>query len=441
MMKKLLILLLPTIIVLGCKKNREPEIHPIDLKITTQYASQDIGKKLSLNAVRVIVTNINTNVSDTLTTDANGKISVNNIATGIYDISATIIIPAAQYTALTGEIVNKDVIFNGSSKNKTITATNASNIQIDLVSGTVGAWLLKQIYYAGSNTTTGATFRDQFIEIYNNTDTVMYADSLFVAELIGKQNFTGTAYYTQANGQMDWSKSLNMPAGIDANNDYVYPRALFMIPGTGKQYPVQPGKSIILAQTAINHKAPFTGSDGKTITVRDPSLTIDLSTADFEAYYAPFLPKPLASDIDNPSVPNVEVLAYFGTDMILDNLGRTAFAVFRGDGITEVKKLPMYNYPTVATPTSSSDKFYQIPNKLIIDAVEIQPTTAAARVPKKLVASLDAGYTFAPSGSYSSQSVIRKTASTVNGRVILKDTNNSSEDFDYFTLANPRGFK
>ncbi len=441
MMKKLLLILLPLIIFLGCKKNREPEIHPIDLQISTRYASQDIGKKLSLDAVKVIITNINTNVSDTLATDANGKISFNKIATGIYDISATITIPASQYTSLTGEIVNKDVIFNGSDKNKAITANNASNIQIDLVSGSIGAWLIKQIYYAGSNTTTGASFRDQFIEIHNNTDTVMYADSLFVAELIGKQNFTGTTNYTQANGQMDWSKSLNMPTSIDANNDYVYPRALFMIPGTGKQYPVQPGKSIIFAQTAVNHKAPFTGSDGKTITVRDPSLTIDLSTADFEAYYAPFLPRPLASDIDNPLVPNVEVLAYNGTDMILDNLGRTAFAVFRGDGITAVKNLPMYNYPTVAPPSSNADKFYQIPNKLIIDAVEIQPTTAAARVPKKLVASLDAGYTFAPNGSYSSQSVIRKTLATANSRVILKDTNNSSEDFDYFSLANPRGFK
>lgn len=440
-MKKLFLLLLPLIVILGCKKNREPEIHPINLQITTRYASQEIGKKLSLDAVKVIVTNINTNVSDTLATDANGKISFNKIATGIYDISATITIPAAQYTSLTGEIVNKDVIFNGSDKNKAITANNASNIQIDLVSGSVGAWLIKQVYYAGSNTTTGASFRDQFIEIHNNTDTVMYADSLFVAELIGKQNFTGTTYYTQANGQMDWNKSLNMPAGIDANNDYVYPRALFMLPGTGKQHPVQPGKSIVFAQTAVNHKAPFTGSDGKTITVRDPSLTIDLSAADFEAYYAPFLPRPLASDIDNPLVPNVDVLSYNGTDMILDNLGRTAFAVFRGDGITAVKNLPMYYYPTVAPPSSNSDKFYQIPNKLIIDAIEIQPTTAAARIPKKLVASLDAGYTFAPNGSYSSQSVIRKTLTTANGRVILKDTNNSSEDFDYFTLANPRWFK
>ncbi|SDG95269.1 Protein of unknown function [Pedobacter terrae] len=440
-MKKLLIFLLSAIVVSGCKKNQEPEIQPVGLKIAIKYASVEIGKKLPLLDIKIDIKNINTNVFQTLKTDATGRVSLSGIAQGKYDISASITISAANYTSLTGEIVDKPIIFNASSKNLTITQSNAGNIQLNLVSGTIGNWLIKQIYYAGSNTTSGASFRDQFIEIYNNTDSVLYADSLYIGELTGKQNYTGSTYYTQPNGQYDWNKSQNMPSNIDANNDYVYPRALLMIPGTGKQYPVQPGKSIVIAQTAINHKAPFTGSDGKTITARDPSLTIDLSGADFEAYYAPFLAKPLASDVDNPAVPNVEVLSYFGTDLILDAPGRTGYAIFKGNGITEVKKLSQFPYPTVAVPSSGADKYYQIPNKLIIDAVEIQPSTASARVPKKLVASLDAGYTYVPNSSYSSQSVVRKTAATENGRISLKDTNNSTEDFDYFTLANPRGFK
>lgn len=440
-MKKIITIIAVFLIFIACKKQRNPELQPLDLNISTNYASIDIGKKLPLNAITVQITNVNTNVTKTLETNAKGEVSFEEIASGIYDISASITISPADYTRLTGEIVNKSVIFNASDKNKAISSNNASKIELKLVSGVIGEWVIKQVYYAGSNTTTGATFRDQFIEIYNNTDQTLYADSLFIGEVIGFQNYTATNHYRTANGQYDWSKSVNMPTNIDANNDYVYPRALFMIPGTGKQYPVLPGKSIVIAQTAINHKAPFTGSDGKTITVRDPSLTIDLSGADFEAYYAPFLPRPLASDIDNPSVPNLDVLAYNGTDMILDNLGRTGFIVFRGDGLTAIKDLPQYNFPSIAIPTSTADKYFQIPIKLVIDAAEMQPNTAAARVPKKLGASLDAGYTFAPSGSYSSQSVIRKTESTVNGRIILKDTNNSSEDFDFLPLANPRGFK
>ncbi|KQN36773.1 hypothetical protein ASE92_20420 [Pedobacter sp. Leaf41] len=440
-MKKLLIFLFSTIIFFGCKKNQEPEITPINVNISAKYASAELGKVLSLSQVRIELKNINTNKSNIVETDVNGNVSLANIALGIYDINASIEIKAADYTKLTGEIVSENVVFNASQKSKALTLSNAGNIELSLVSGIIGNWLIKQIHYAGSNTTTGASFRDQFIEIYNNTDSVLYADSLFIGEIIGRQSFTNTGYNTLPNGQYDWSKSLGMPSNIDANNSYVYPRALLMIPGNGKQYRVQPGKSFIIAQTALNHKSPFTGNDGKSITVRDPSLTVDLSGAEFEAYYASFLAKPLASDIDNPQVPNVEVLSYFGTDLILDALGRTGVILFKGNGITQVKSLPQYNFPTVAPPSSSADKYFQIPNALIIDAVELQPNTAAARIPKKLGASLDAGFTYAPNGSYSSQSVIRKTLRTDNNRIILKDTNNSTEDFDYFTLANPRGFK
>ncbi|WP_409517006.1 DUF4876 domain-containing protein, partial [Empedobacter sp.] len=41
----------------------------------------------------------------------------------------------------------------------------------------------------------------------------------------------------------------------------------------------------------------------------------------------------------------------------------------------------------------------------------------------------DAGYAYLTAGSYTSTSIIRKTQKTINGRIILKDTNNSTNDF------------
>lgn len=61
--------------------------------------------------------------------------------------------------------------------------------------------------------------------------------------------------------------------------------------------------------------------------------------------------------------------------------------------------------------------------------------TESKRVPKRLPNVLDAVRTFVPAGQYSSQSLVRKTLKTVNGRRILKDTNNSSEDFGYLNKA------
>lgn len=439
-MKHLIYILFIGLILGSCKKDKSTGIQPVDLKVKVSYAIETSGYTLPVHGISVKIKNVNTGTIQSLNANEIGLITFSQIAAGTYDIDATIRITADNYTKLTGIPTATDITFNASAKNKQINVGFAEEIELALVSGQINDWVIKQVYYAGSHRVDGATFRDQFIEIYNNSDQVLYADGLSFAELVGIVDLPATKYHVLGSKQMDWSKSVNMPGNIDANNDYVYARALFTLPGTGQQYPVQPGKSIVIAQTALNHKAPFTDNNGKQVTVLNPSLTIDLSGADFEAYYGSFLTKPFASDVDT-AVPNLEVVSYIGNDMILDNLGRYAYALLKADANTKLSNLPEYNYPTLAEPTSTSAKYRQIPNRLILDAVEVQPTLPADRIPKKLNPSLDAGFAFVPAGAYTSQSIIRKTEKTVNGRILLKDTNNSTEDFDFLTTANPRGFK
>lgn len=440
-MKKLVLSLCLAASLLACKKDKTPGVQPIDLDVKLSYEISS-GYTLPLENIKIKITNTQTKASKDLTTDASGTASFKSIAPDSYDIDAVLTISAAAYSTITGIPTEDPVTFNASEKGKQLDGTLNGVLQLKLIAGTPGDWLIKQIYYAGSNTTNGAVFRDQFIEFHNNTDRVLYADSLYFAQINGRVSNASASMNYLPSGQMDWSKSLNMPSNINANKDYVYAKTLFMIPGTGKQYPVQPGGSIVVAQTALNHKSPFTGNDGKVVSVRDPELTIDLSRADFEAYYGDILGgKPFASDIDNPQVPNIEILAYNGNDMILDNNGRDSYVIFKVDGTQKVRDWPQYNEPLKVAPLPSVKKYFQIPIKYLIDGVEIQPNIPDSRFPKKLNPSIDAGFTFNPKGSYSSQSVIRKTNKTVNGRVVLKDTNNSTEDFDYFDKAQPRGFK
>ncbi len=435
-MKRVIYLLCIAAFFTACKKNKTPEAQPVDLPVKVSYRlNADV---MPLSDVELTIKNLTTNTTQTAKTDSKGQYNFSSLATGTYDIVAKVTFSATKYTELTGVYSNAPVTYNASIRNKIITPDFNEQIELTLVAGTTSDWVIKQIYYAGSNVTDGALYRDQFIEIHNNSDQVLYADSLYFAELTGRMSFTNTTYHILGDGQLDWQKSQDMPASIDANNDYIYSRALSMIPGTGKQYPVEPGKSIIIAQTALNHKEPFTGSDGKSISVRNPALTIDLSKAQFEAYYAGNGANPLDSDIDNPNSVNVEVLQMFGRDMIFDTNGRTAYAIFKiNDGPRNLKE---YHYPTISAPSSGATKYIQIPNKYVLDAVEAQPVATSSRVPKKLNASFDSGFASVPGGIYSSQSVIRKTEKTVNGRVVLQDTNNSSEDFVYLTLANPFGF-
>ena len=77
------------------------------------------------------------------------------------------------------------------------------------------------------------------------------------------------------------------------------------------------------------------------------------------------------------------------------------------------------------------------PAKYIIDAVEVEAVVAADQTPRRLPMAFDSGAASITGGQYSSQSIIRKTAKTVGGRRVLKDTNNSRTDFGFLTKANP----
>lgn len=422
----------------ACKKNDLPSIPPADVTVTALYAD-DHSYVIPVN-VPVQLKNVETGQQYNKITDSTGKLLFEDIPAGIYDAAATVSFSGTQFTALSGVFTADSVTFNATATGQTINASSSNQIRLVLMTGKTGDLLIKQIYYAGSNTTTAGGFRDQFIEIYNNTAEVIYADSLCFSQIEGVRSATPSALYAyQSSGQYDWQQCYGMPATINANTDYVYCKTIFRIPGTGKQYPIQPGASIIIAQNALNHKAPYTTNNGTVITPLDPSLTIDLSGADFEAYYGT---GSLNSDLENPHVPNIiPVQTYNFGDMVLDNPGRDGYIIFRYEG--DLSLLPGYHYPRIdgQAPSASTKLFYQLPVSAIVDAVEIQHAVPANRFSKKLGNAFDAGYTFVPAGQYSSQSVIRKTVRTVNGRKILKDSNNSTEDFDYFNLAQPRGFK
>src|SRR5690606_5340373 len=236
-------------------------------------------------------------------------------------------------------------------------------------------------------------------------------------------------------------------SGKDANQDYVYAHTLFRIPsdGTGKKYPVQPGNSLIIAATAVDHTNSYESNTSTPVTVTNPELTVNLNTADFEVNLIEFLRPtdgsaytPFRTDVDNINVTNIDVVhVSSGNDLILNALGRDAYFIAdaRSTGVN-MESLKNFATPDRREITATTSIYKQIPIRVIVDAVELQHPVAASRVPKRLQTILDAGRTFVPGGQYSSQSLVRKTLKTVNGRRILKDTNNSEVDFGYLEKAN-----
>jgi len=439
-MKKinLLLLVILSISFFSCKKDDSDNVKPVSVDLQVALDATIAAYNFPLGNIEIKLTNLLNGQINTAKTDATGKINFGSIIPGNYDVQASLTISAADYSTITGTVTTSDVVFNGLLK-ATVINDGTKALALTIKAGRIGDWVFKQIYYAGSNTSNGATFRDCFVELYNNSNETLYADSLYFAQVFGV-NTKSTSIdfkqtYFRSNGQYDWGKSIGNSIAR-ANEDYVYTKNLFMIPGTGKQYAVQPGTSIIIATTAINHKAPFTGSDGVSVTVKDPSLTVDLSKADFEVNLNGVVGiNPLSSDIDNPAVPNMKVIAAADRDLIFQAGGRDAYVIFKtNDNVVNYPKFPT---PDVVTITAANDLYYRVPSKYVLDAVETQPPVSANQFPKKLESNLDASYKFVSKGQYSSQSLIRKTAKVVDGRKILKDTNNSDADFDELDKADP----
>lgn len=440
---KFLFLVLLVYFFSSCRK--EPELtRSLKLSVTASVKS-DEDLTISTVGTLIKITHKTSGASYEAVVQSDGNAVFESISPGSYNLRASLSLSGEDYSKLAGYHVEEAVSFNGSNDNLEVYEDLTTNIE--LVAGRTGNLVFKQIYYAGSNVSTGAAFRDVFLEIYNNSNQIIYADSLYIGQVIGN-NSSRTSEFNLANNQYDWSQAIGImvDAGKDANTDYVYAHSLFRIPsdGTGKKHPILPGNSIILAATAVDHTNSYESNTSVPITVTDPSLTINLNNADFEVnlidYWRPSdgsVYTPYRFDVDNLNVPNVDVIHVAqNRDMILNALGRDAF--FLAD--TRGKTVQVEDFKNFATPDVRelviSTKFYkQIPVSLIIDAVELQHPIPSSRVPKRLPTSLDVGRTFVPGGQYSSQSLVRRTLKIVNGRRILKDTNNSEEDFGYLNKA------
>lgn len=411
------------------------------------YDDQSFNGK-PVNQGEVILTNTNTGDAYQATSGSKGVASFEAVLPGTYNVSASLTLNAQTFEQNFGYAPSsEEVIFNASQENVVVNA-NTISVNLTLDAARIGDLVIKQIYYAGSDTKNGALFRDQFIEIYNNSNEVIYADGLYVAQLYGRSK-TNSAAYTLPTGQFDWSQSIGMSMGIQANTNYVYADYVLQVPGSGTDYPLQPGESFVIAQNALNHKQPLVDNNGDPIEIGDPSLTVDLSSAEFEVYLGDFRvaigEQPYQWDIQNPAVQDVN-LAFWGRenyfsnnkDFVLDSFGRDSFAIFRADD-QDFAAYANYSDPSVVQIEDNTNFYLQIPVAQLIDGVDLQHYNPSSQRPKMLSPTVDAS-AISVDGIYNSQSVMRKTKTTVNGRKILEDSNNSALDFEVMNKAIPKGF-
>ncbi|MDE5800133.1 MAG: DUF4876 domain-containing protein [Paramuribaculum sp.] len=315
---------------------------------------------------------------------------------GLYDVafSARVFTPGAATTTLRAD--SRSVNVSGSTLSIRLTAYNSIETD-DLI--------IAEVFFSGTLQPSGNQYYgDDYVKLYNNTDHTIYADGITLFET----KFLTTRKYTYE---------------PDIMSEAMTVQALYTIPGSGEDVPVAPGEYLLLVDTGIDHR------------VANPN-SFDLSGADFEWYDVSSVPKDL--DIDGP-VPNLDKwYCYTRSFWVLHNRGFKAFGIARipVDRDTYLKNyLYTYEYEevTVAGTFSMSQTAYRMPNEWILDVVTCSIDSDYAW--QLCTPALDCGWTGCGTIDKDKtryfHSVRRKLLYvTEDGRAVLADTNNSSEDFN-----------
>ena len=363
---------------------------------------------------------------DEIPTPASYRVKMNNYAENIEIIKEVAagdvikiddVIPGIYTVSISGASTVGDFryVFNGNLSNEVI-IKDGTQFNLEMAAAKSGNIIFKEIYYSGSkNSQKGSTyFRDQYYELYNNSNQVQYLDGLCIGNLI-PVNATSNKY--------TWDRP-------DADK-YVYFESIWQIPfdrenPDNKLYPLQPGESVILAQMAVDH----TGEKF------NPDSPVDLSGAEFEFYL-----KTTANTFDSDAL---NMVAAFwkksaSTAQWMPTINGPAVAIFYPD---EQMAALMYdpNYEQLYSSTwvigNKTSNGKDVPIDCIIDAVELMLNETKI-TQKRMPAILDAGAAWT-GGTYNAKSVGRKVMDVVNGRAVYQDTNNSLEDFQIYDNPVPR---
>ena len=250
----------------------------------------------------------------------------------------------------------------------------------------------------------------RYIELFNQSDQTADVAGMY----IGLLESSSPQPYTLDNLKND----------PNINGTMVVVKQVYRIP-TDKEYLVEGGKSIVITNSAVDH----------TLTAQN-QFEADLSGADFEVV-----------DLNDKLEHNDNVVKMLREYYAFSSLkgmnlmqgGPCGIILFETD--EDINTWPTtYGYGK----TSGTWVYLLVPNSTIKDGVDFVKNTSTGPnlSTKRLYDEIDAGCTHIEAiNGYTGEVVYRKTArKTSDGRKVLMDTNNSSNDFKVSTTIKPREY-
>lgn len=310
------------------------------------------------------------------------------------------LIPGMYSIVISGKLKNKEGVsyyLNGSLVNYPV-LNNRATIDLPISGQKISPLVFKEIFYSG---TANFYFRNQFYEIYNNSEDLHYLDGIYFAVLYPTKSTSTLPVWPQEDG-----------------NKYVYTDRIWKFPGNGTTYPLKPGESCVISQFAANHK----------LDIYNPNSPVDCSSSEFEF------------NMNNPKFPDQPAYdmehVYFDGKADKGRLPQYLTSVFGGAyvifKVPEGETYDPVNNPALQTKdqSSSSKSLYaKIPIEYVLDGVEAVDDETKVNA-KRMPGVLDAGITTV-GATYNSLGVARKKiGENPDGTPVLQDTNNSTEDFE-----------
>ena len=277
-----------------------------------------------------------------------------------------------------------------------VTENATAQMRVDMVASrrrgiVISEWKGDPLEYLGAS---DAYYFSGYLRLYNNSDTTIYLDGLLIGE-----GFAWQFDYPTFPCSFYQLYSLD-PLGIWA-------RYFHQLPGSGQDYPLGAGKTVVLATDAIDHRPLY-------------PIGLDLRQANFEFYAG-------ASDVDNPAVPNAPSVgtrdAFFGHGLWWSDVGTVVWVA---------RPFELVSMHTEVVP--SGGVWARIPANALIDVMAIKTSYKAGypECPRLVLPTFDRDAVQLLGVPFKDDTLAYRRLQvpfTISGHAVLQHTRNSGWDF------------
>lgn len=324
-----------------------------------------------------------------------------NIVPDIYNVYASWDLTPDEYVSMADSLVeSKEALISGVLSQVKIFSEDS--VRLETLLSEKQSLLISKIYAWGTKDNNNSRYEaDSYIEIFNNSDEVQYLDSIYLALLEG-------------------DSPMAFPAALFPTT--LHARQIFQFPGNGKQYPIQPGKSVTICNSARNHTI-------------GAATSVNLQQSEFE-----FKGNKYPNNDAAVAMRQIFTSYLAIKEINLQPAGNNCVCLFKTDSIVQ-------NFPLDYAPgKTSGTQFMRFSAKVVFDGVEAikYRTDGLQKNYKRFQKFIDAGFVNISNGTgLNHESVERKVdtqRSAAAGRIYLKDTNNSQDDFVNVTDPTPKKY-